>query len=184
MPEKIRRDFQFQPTLPARGATLIHQNNNTLFSISTHAPRTGSDGIWSENVPMALNFNPRSPHGERRVGIPSCNVDKKISTHAPRTGSDLLPLLLHWKKSISTHAPRTGSDLFRDPSRTYRKVFQPTLPARGATEIRHRRLYANVSFQPTLPARGATAITFEAILCDFPISTHAPRTGSDLPSGR
>ena len=33
----------FQPTLPARGATLDKLNQLAASSISTHAPRTGSD---------------------------------------------------------------------------------------------------------------------------------------------
>ena len=61
--------FNFNPRSPhgeRRNLLRIacHEHN-----ISIHAPRTGSDGIWSENVPMALNFNPRSPHGERHVGL-------------------------------------------------------------------------------------------------------------------
>ena len=79
------------------------------------------------------DFNPRSPHGERRFralqGLAACD----ISTHAPRTGSD-----------VST-------------SRTMRTstAFQPTLPARGATDARPPD-YVPELFQPTLPARGAT----------------------------
>ncbi len=33
----------FQPTLPARGATELHNGNADEMQISTHAPRTGSD---------------------------------------------------------------------------------------------------------------------------------------------
>ena len=56
----------FQPTLPARGAT--HEIEAAL-----------KDG---------MDFNPRSPRGERR------RADKRqraaqISTHAPREGSDI-----------------------------------------------------------------------------------------------
>ena len=35
---------------------------------------------------------------------------------------------------ISTHAPRTGSDATTGPMTGALTVFQPTLPARGATE--------------------------------------------------
>ena len=81
--------------------------------------------------------------------------------------------------------------------------FQPTLPARGATEILFQHP-GRKKFQPTLPARGATIIgaDFFAVLAHFNprsphgerragasrvraravvISTHAPRTGSDIP---
>ena len=35
--------------------------------ISIHAPRTGSDMAIVFSVPSHTNFNPRSPHGERRI---------------------------------------------------------------------------------------------------------------------
>ena len=35
---------------------------------------------------------------------------------------------------ISTHAPRTGSDDVVQLTVVYRREFQPTLPARGATD--------------------------------------------------
>ena len=57
-----------------------------------------------------------------------------ISTHAPRTGSDADVLLRRQRQNISTHAPRTGSDSPVFARRLTATVFQPTLPARGATE--------------------------------------------------
>ena len=80
--------IRFQPTLPARGATLNIECEVTHWRISTHAPRTGSDERFPSIRAYPHDFNPRSPHGERR---------KKL-------------LLLR-----------------------YRVIFQPTLPARGAT---------------------------------------------------
>ena len=56
----------FQPTLPARGATAI-----------------GKDKYNQQQ-----DFNPRSPHGERRQGQHDADCQPRISTHAPRTGSD------------------------------------------------------------------------------------------------
>ena len=80
----------FQSTLPARGAT----DRNTLigipYNISIHAPRTGSDKQRNPTTNSCIsfqstlpargatrrglrahdsknNFNPRSPHGERRT---------------------------------------------------------------------------------------------------------------------
>ena len=56
-------------------------------SISIHAPRTGSDdergGIAGE-----VDFNPRSPHGERLGVTTTQEMLESISIHAPRTGSD------------------------------------------------------------------------------------------------
>ena len=124
---------QFQPTLPARGATAQRRPERRHRRISTHAPRTGSDQIKPGTVRQNGDFNPRSPHGERR----------RFSSLSLR------PMY------ISTHAPRTGSDLMALVERLKIRLFQPTLPARGAT--RTKKSYKNgIEFQPTLPARGAT----------------------------
>ena len=90
----------------------------------------------------------------------------------------MLDALVAQVRPISTHAPRTGSD--EDVTHWFRRSwrFQPTLPARGATEIR-ARLAGVRPFQPTLPARGATALGNGLLRRRLGISTHAPRTGSD-----
>ena len=101
--------FEFQSTLPARGATGGIQHFVPAIAISIHAPRTGSDPSrqWSLARPDisihaprtgsdgragaygadAADFNPRSPHGERRRAQEAVPV-AAISIHAPRTGSD------------------------------------------------------------------------------------------------
>ena len=56
---------------------------------------------------------------------------------------------------ISTHAPRTGSDYAVISYAEMEVRFQPTLPARGATQ-KVKQGHTVTSFQPTLPARGAT----------------------------
>ena len=78
---------KFQSTLPAWGATCRSQftgnhrrisihaprmGSDQLFTrkliisvISIHAPRMGSDCRWNSSGPKTRNFNPRSPHGER-----------------------------------------------------------------------------------------------------------------------
>ena len=107
------RDLRFQSTLPARGATPNLRWWKSAYKISIHAPRTGSDerknAIWDE----LCNFNPRSPHGERRA----CSARKQAigyhfnprSPHGERRdgANACIPRL-----AISIHAPRTGSDAF------------------------------------------------------------------------
>ncbi len=57
-----------------------------------------------------------------------------ISIHAPRTGSDEeIDDIIKRGEEISIHAPRTGSDAASPPPRLQPKLFQSTLPARGAT---------------------------------------------------
>ena len=85
----VRPNYQFQSTLPVRGATAAATGLFPSFAISIHAPRTGSD--------------PRSAPSFRWW---------VISIHAPRTGSDPAPTLPGQSGLlISIHAPRTGSDI-------------------------------------------------------------------------
>ena len=52
----------------------------------------------------------------------------------------------------SPHGERPDSSVRQSPTR----AFQPTLPARGATDNNRWAQFARYAFQPTLPARGAT----------------------------
>ena len=61
----------FQSTLPARGATLEISALAPSDRISIHAPRTGSDRGIERRFFGCVDFNPRSPHGERRDDIGS-----------------------------------------------------------------------------------------------------------------
>ena len=169
---------EFQSTLPARGATRWFGRSPKQNSISIHAPRTGSDSYSNFAYARCKNFNPRSPHGERRKQAQKTN-GWEISIHAPRTGSD------------SQHGSMAAS----------KPEFQSTLPARGATNqpghdewlTRHfnprsphgeRRLQpANCAashhhFNPRSP-HGERQRLGALILADGVISIHAPRTGSD-----
>ena len=166
----------FQPTLPARGATGHHRRAPCVRGISTHAPRTGSD-----------------------AGVSAQALSQTISTHAPRTGSDCQrngkagrlidfnPRSPHGERPLFDSArvsfdkfqptlPARGATQSATPLRTS-AAFQPTLPARGATFATQRKAGLSL-FQPTLPARGAT-LRIRLVFRSRRISTHAPRTGSD-----
>ncbi len=78
--------------------------------ISIHAPRMGSDKMVCLPAALSQDFNPRSPHGERRRKLATCFFIIEISIHAPRMGSDSLAKFTKDLKSISIHAPRMGSD--------------------------------------------------------------------------
>ena len=147
--------------------------------ISIHAPRTGSDlycqikkeamTIFQSTLPARgatavfnrfrgyiRDFNPRSPHGERRLDIAGFAGGGAISIHAPRTGSDIIISHDGAFRNISIHAPRTGSDMAIANTPPMCKKFQSTLPARGATLGRTCFSIQRSAFQSTLPARGAT----------------------------
>ena len=145
----------FQPTLPARGA---------ISPRKTCVPRH--------------NFNPRSPHGERLQRFQHSTQSVCISTHAPRTGSDPAASRASQRPAISTHAPRTGSDAPRHGRRPTRTLFQPTLPARGATDVAKGRKRPRKDFNPRSP-HGERRNSLEVAFQHGGISTHAPRTGSD-----
>ena len=83
----------------------------TAKAISTHAPRTGSDGVLVQVEINIRHFNPRSPHGERRVNPRSCKYRPHFN---PRSPHGERPCTQRMKKRFPT--------------------FQPTLPARGATQ--------------------------------------------------
>ena len=61
------RIFEFQSTLPMRGATFARLFFTPKQTISIHAPHAGSDLKSVFSAPKFTNFNPRSPCGERRL---------------------------------------------------------------------------------------------------------------------
>ena len=145
----------FQPTLPARGATIpVHA---VIFDkiFQPTLPARGATSGRGRGDPPAGHFNPRSPHGERRHRETHRQHHKEISTHAPRTGSDDAPARFLVGIQISTHAPRTGSDRRPAPGESFRRDFNPRSPhgERRAPQISPMQA---IEFQPTLPARGAT----------------------------
>ena len=57
--------YTFQSTLPVWGATKSKQFIDVKYEISIHAPRVGSDFLLHIYSLQSLDFNPRSPGGER-----------------------------------------------------------------------------------------------------------------------
>ena len=149
------------------------------------------------------NFNPLSPHGERRT-LPIHLMKRVcISIHSPHTGRDILAN--HKTNSfidISIHSPHTGRDqlsaiLCLKPASNFNPLsphgerlvglgvpnrsnpFQSTLPTRGETPYRQGEILRRQLFQSTLPTRGET---HSNNLCsrNLMISIHSPHTGRDL----
>ena len=151
--------FEFQSTLPARGATAwgIIAIDNTFISI--HAPRTGSDLPSGEDGRCQVYFNPRSPHGERRNMAVRAYPEKIFQSTLPARGATY----------VIQHS--NAGDVY----------FNPRSP-HGERHAQTNDYYATDPFQSTLPARGATPIRF-INSTDEIISIHAPRTGSDPTTG-
>ena len=123
----------FQSTLPARGATILRLRQHLRHRISIHAPRTGSDvfvlsqlrrlRIFQSTLPargatfsfrrvaqLDLDFNPRSPHGERLPPTCARNLWRNFNPRSPH-GERQDRAFLNRRIEISIHAPRTGSDV-------------------------------------------------------------------------
>ncbi len=150
------RGSLFQPTLPVRGATV--------------------DGFT--DYIQRKDFNPRSPCGERPSRQGNRLPRPAISTHAPRAGSDgplMFCVFCHYY--FNPRSP-CGERLAALRLVAVTPVFQPTLPVRGATvrcpPIRSMAGY----FNPRSPC-GERPPSGPMTTATRPISTHAPRAGSD-----
>ena len=125
---------KFQSTLPARGATRRIMPGGGAIFISIHAPRTGSDLAIGRPLPKShafqstlpargataglphlvscpADFNPRSPHGERRAaGTKRGHGQTDFNPRSPHGERPEYRLCRDLQSGISIHAPRTGSD--------------------------------------------------------------------------
>ena len=125
---------RFQSTLPARGATRGLRHKVAVLGISIHAPRTGSDTPCTTTFSPRTDFNPRSPHGERR--FPSSLQVYNSTYFNPRSPhGERLVILVTWGlqqyfNPRSPHGERPSTSL---RGMGVMRVFQSTLPARGAT---------------------------------------------------
>ena len=136
----------------------------TVTQISIHAPRTGSDDNWLRGNALKGDFNPRSPHGERRCLY--CKVPAKwlFQSTLPARGATI---------ACSAFA----SSL----------LFQSTLPARGATMPVSSPASLASHFNPRSP-HGERPAASPAISIDIwnfnPRSPHGERLSSAAGTGK
>ena len=168
----------FQPTLPARGATRCNPYAPLIRQISTHAPRTGSDRRFIAFSRIIKYFNPRSPHGERHaLSISDACIHhfNPRSPHGERQHYHLQGELFQYHfNPRSPHGERRQITLVA----VCFTVFQPTLPARGAT-LYFLRIDSRLMHISTHAPRTGSDYIWQCGLYVGGISTHAPRTGSD-----
>ena len=125
------------------------------------------------------NFNPRSPHGERRNQAGLVPPAERISIHAPRTGSDGgVWIAGAMSKDFNPRSPH-GERRRLDEVESVSRLFQSTLPARGATALPAAPFWMN-QISIHAPRTGSDANPHAAGRSTA-ISIHAPRTGSDYP---
>ena len=191
--------------------------------ISIHAPRVGSDALFLAGTPVDpvfqstlpvwgathpcgrchqgyLDFNPRSPCGERPAVLSVFRNCLIISIHAPRVGSDQGIMDLGYSRQISIHAPRVGSDFQVLPLESIQSDFNPRSPCGerrrdalllgsdlsisihaprvGSDFFSPKNVVEGQGFQSTLPVWGATE-SEATPTAKAQISIHAPRVGSD-----
>ena len=150
----------FQSTLPVRGATLRR----------------------SRSRPSASYFNPRSPCGERRVGVARLAHGLIISIHAPRAGSDRRPC---------GRARRSRYFNPRSPCGERRRAsgrccsrpgyFNPRSPCGERRKTRTSFPSFKRDFNPRSPCGERLPVRGDPLNPKV-ISIHAPRAGSDYSS--
>ena len=150
--------LQFQPTLPARGATIyisvVISLPDDFNPRSPHGERRWRRATKSTRPRY---FNPRSPHGERRRGhLRVCRNAGDFNPRSPHGERRNSIIQRRFRRRISTHAPRTGSDRCRRRTTPLPQYFNPRSPhgERHMGELGKNGQHCR--FQPTLPARGAT----------------------------
>ena len=70
----------------------------------------GERRIAAGKCPLPLNFNPRSPHGERQSSAPLATTAARFQSTLPARGATIYMRIFPSALEISIHAPRTGSD--------------------------------------------------------------------------
>ena len=141
---------------PREGSDLRQARASRPRTISIHAPREGSDFAAPGGRVGGLDFNPRSPRGERphTVRLPLA-TDEHFNPRSPRGERPLL-----------------------DAQDEMTRAFQSTLPARGAT-IQRGHLWRPMSISIHAPREGSDRRERAGLRRGPDISIHAPREGSD-----
>ena len=187
-PGSLPLEIGFQSTLSSRRATRCPNCLLGTQEISIHALLTESDRRRHRPLYAPGNFNPRSPHGERRrshalqfhrishFNPRSPHGERPANSFADFSGfKDFNPRSPHGERRaptvyyvdenhISIHALLTESDLATSPSASVPIAgFQSTLSSRRATVVQNEFVIA-IKFQSTLSSRRATANTTKLAL--------------------
>ena len=189
----------FQSTLPVGGATQSFFLNDIVSRISIHAPRGGSDaaqcrkqsrrvisihaprggsdGVTLPGTRNSIDFNPRSPWGERPEPRQEQHKDCEFQSTLPVGGATgcsggrkhsrpYFNPRSPWGERPGSHSATGGED-----------NFNPRSPWGERRHTRAAKVFGPL-FQSTLPVGGATSTP--ALMRSFrSISIHAPRGGSD-----
>ena len=154
-------------------------------SISIHAPRTGSDCTAHCSTARRTDFNPRSPHGERRGRCTPGFGGKDFNPRSPHGERLLLRRCDCPPMGFQSTLPARGATS-RPATANSRRIFQSTLPARGATPPADSHTAGAVDFNPRSPhGERPNGRIWRTLLADFnPRSPHGERPSSGRPRWR
>ena len=166
--------YIFQSTLSSRRATKASGDNQAALEISIHALLTESDHLLlghlralypisihalltesDQNPPIRFSisrdFNPRSPHGERRVSSCSSPGPRNFNPRSPHGERPGGGSILRCGALISIHALLTESDGQAGKRNEAIHLFQSTLSSRRATNVGFGVLRISGNFNPRSP---------------------------------
>ena len=127
------------------------------------------------------HFNPRSPHGERLEVRDDCQPNLRFQSTLPARGATQSAENCSKSKRFQSTLPARGATAHIAP-RSLSRRFQSTLPARGATQP-FQTLPTHQRISIHAPRTGSDRTKLQADVISAPISIHAPRTGSDTEVG-
>ena len=102
--------FLFQSTLPAWGETTINGELANDFLFQSTLPAWGETRRTASVRHPPQDFNPLSPHGERRRSRGEIVHGIKFQSTLPAWGETIHAQRLHVDGKISIHSPRMGRD--------------------------------------------------------------------------
>ena len=109
-PARASRPHQvFLSTLPARGATSKIHKQGLEAIISIHAPREGSDTQAGGQCGADGHFYPRSPRGERPLGISISRSTRKFLSTLPARGATSRRRKLELSSGFLSTLPARGA---------------------------------------------------------------------------
>ena len=113
---------------PRAGSDSNAQRSIQFWEISIHAPRAGSDKDAQQDVYGLIDFNPRSPCGERRNIVLNGLKHQNFNPRSPCGERPHKSPFSSVKRRISIHAPRAGSDRASCLYSTGAEDFNPRSP--------------------------------------------------------
>ena len=153
--------------------------------ISIHSPRMGRDLGWISGPARRGDFNPLSPHGERRWLFSSFRVRKRFQSTLPAWGETINIRGRSTAPKISIHSPRMGRDSLTLRHGDVVTDFNPLSPHGERRCCSWPPVGYGEVFQSTLPAWGETRSPRSDRRRDHfnPLSPHGERR-TPRPSGR